>query len=101
MRARDIGRTMGQRERQGQGLVVLSACSRAGIVNFLTHTRSSFPETPLHAVLGGLHLSGPYEAVIARTVDAMKDFGLQRMAAGHCTGWRAMAHWPLPLATRF
>jgi 7,8-dihydropterin-6-yl-methyl-4-(beta-D-ribofuranosyl)aminobenzene 5'-phosphate synthase len=75
---------------KGKGLVVLTACSHAGVVNVLTHARASFPGVPLHAVMGGLHLSGPNEAVIAPTVEGLKTFGLKTIAAGHCTGWRAM-----------
>lgn len=74
-----------------KGLVVFSACSHAGIVNVLKHARTSFPDVPVHAVMGGLHLSGVNEAIIPQTVDAMKEFGLATIAAGHCTGWRAMA----------
>lgn len=74
----------------GKGLVVLSACSHAGVVNVLTHARESFPGVPLYAVMGGLHLSGTNERVIPQTVEALKSFDLQVIAAGHCTGWRAM-----------
>jgi 7,8-dihydropterin-6-yl-methyl-4-(beta-D-ribofuranosyl)aminobenzene 5'-phosphate synthase len=76
---------------KGKGLVVFSACSHAGIVNVLRHARASFPDVPLHAVMGGLHLSGANEKIIPHTVDAMKEFQLATIAAGHCTGWRAMA----------
>lgn len=75
---------------KGKGLVILSACSHAGIVNVLTHARASFAGVPLHAVMGGLHLSGPNESIIAATVEGMRAFGLRTIAAGHCTGWRAM-----------
>jgi 7,8-dihydropterin-6-yl-methyl-4-(beta-D-ribofuranosyl)aminobenzene 5'-phosphate synthase len=74
----------------GKGLVVLSACSHAGIVNVLTHAQASFPGVPLHAALGGLHLAGPNEAVIPQTVEGLRSFDLKNIAAGHCTGWRAM-----------
>lgn len=74
----------------GKGLVVFSACSHAGIVNVLTHARDSFSGTPLHAAMGGLHLSGANEAIIPQTVDGLHGFGLATIAAGHCTGWRAM-----------
>jgi 7,8-dihydropterin-6-yl-methyl-4-(beta-D-ribofuranosyl)aminobenzene 5'-phosphate synthase len=39
--------------------------------------------------MGGLHLSGTNERVIPETVEAMREFGLRVIAAGHCTGWRA------------
>lgn len=74
-----------------KGLVVLSACSHAGIVNVLHHARASFPDEKLHAVLGGLHLSGINERIIPQTIAALKEFGLAQIGAGHCTGWRAMA----------
>ena len=74
----------------GKGLVVLSACSHAGIVNVLTHARASFPGVPLHAVMGGLHLAGPNEVIIPQTVEGLRGFGLKTIAAGHCTGWRAI-----------
>ncbi|MBI3702259.1 MAG: MBL fold metallo-hydrolase [Rhizobiales bacterium] len=73
-----------------KGLVVLSACSHAGIVNVLKDARASFA-APLHAVMGGLHLSGANEAIIPQTVAALAEFGLAQIAAGHCTGWRAIA----------
>ena len=75
----------------GKGLIVLSACSHAGIVNVLTHARDSFPGVPLHAAMGGLHLSGPNEAIIPQTIEGMRGFGLKTIAAGHCTGWRALS----------
>lgn len=76
---------------KGKGLVVLSACSHAGIVNVLKHARASFPGIRLHGVMGGLHLSGANEKIIPQTVEAMKEFQLATIAAGHCTGWRALS----------
>jgi 7,8-dihydropterin-6-yl-methyl-4-(beta-D-ribofuranosyl)aminobenzene 5'-phosphate synthase len=75
---------------KAKGLIVFSACSHAGIINVLRHARESFPEIPLHAVMGGLHLSGVNEEIIPQTIEAMKGFHLTTIAAGHCTGWRAM-----------
>jgi 7,8-dihydropterin-6-yl-methyl-4-(beta-D-ribofuranosyl)aminobenzene 5'-phosphate synthase len=75
---------------KAKGLVIFSACSHAGIVNVLRHARESFPAIPLYAVMGGLHLVGVNEDIIPDTVDAMKDFKLATIAAGHCTGWRAL-----------
>lgn len=76
---------------RGKGLVVLTACSHAGVVNVLSHARDCFPGLKLHSVLGGLHLSGINERIIPQTVKALHGFGLDVIAAGHCTGWRAMA----------
>lgn len=75
----------------GKGLIVFTACSHAGVVNVLRHAKASFPGEKLHTVMGGLHLSGSTEAIIPDTVASLGEFGLTHIAAGHCTGWRAMA----------
>lgn len=75
---------------QGKGLIVFTACSHAGVINVLKHAKSQFPDVPLYAVAGGLHLSGTNERIIAATVNALREFGLTVIAAGHCTGWRAV-----------
>jgi 7,8-dihydropterin-6-yl-methyl-4-(beta-D-ribofuranosyl)aminobenzene 5'-phosphate synthase len=75
----------------GKGLVVLTACSHAGVINVLKDARAKHPDIPLYCVLGGFHLSGATEKIIPNTVEAMREFGLTYIAAGHCTGWRAMA----------
>ena len=74
----------------GKGQVVFTACSHAGLINVLTEARARFPEIPLYGVVGGFHLSGATEAIIPETVAALAPFDLKLIAAGHCTGWRAL-----------
>lgn len=74
----------------GKGLVVFTACSHAGVVNVLKHAHDCDPAVPLYAVLGGFHLAGPNEKIIPETVQAVKELNLSTIAAGHCTGWRAV-----------
>lgn len=76
---------------RGKGLIVLSACSHAGIVNVLNHATTLFPEIPIYAIVGGLHLAGANERIIPATVTGIQGFAPQIVAAGHCTGWRAHA----------
>ena len=76
---------------RGKGAIVFTACSHAGVVNVLTEARASFGTVPLHAVMGGFHLAGPkVEPVIDETVADLARFGLARIVAAHCTGWRAL-----------
>ncbi|HVC62437.1 MAG TPA: MBL fold metallo-hydrolase [Acetobacteraceae bacterium] len=75
---------------KGKGIIVFSACSHAGVVNVLTHARACFPSQKLYAVMGGFHLSGETERCIPETVRDIAEFGLSVIAAGHCTGWRAL-----------
>lgn len=75
---------------KGLGLLVVSACSHAGIINVVRDVRTRFPDTPVYGVLGGLHLTGANEAIIPETVDALAELDLKLIAPGHCTGWRAV-----------
>ena len=75
---------------KGKGQFVFSACSHAGIINVLTHARSTFPDVPLYGAMGGLHLSGVTEKIIPDTIGDLKKFELKLLAPGHCTGWRAL-----------
>lgn len=74
-----------------KGVIVFTACSHAGVVNVLTDARRRFDGLPLFGVLGGFHLSGTNERIVPDTVEAMRHFGLKMIAAGHCTGWRAVS----------
>ncbi|MFJ8008198.1 MBL fold metallo-hydrolase [Streptomyces fagopyri] len=75
---------------RGQGLVVLTGCGHAGAVNIVRHARRLTGVGTVHALLGGLHLSGPaFEPVIGPTVAALTALAPKLLAPGHCTGWRA------------
>ncbi len=75
---------------RGLGLIVFSTCSHSGIVNVCTHVRTLFPSTPIHTVMGGLHLGGVMERNIPDTVDGLRSFDIPHIITGHCTGWRAL-----------
>ena len=83
---------------RGQGLVVLTGCGHAGIVNILRYVRKLTGQDHFHAVIGGFHLSGPaFEPIIAPTCDALAELRPDYLVPAHCTGWRAMH----ALAARF
>jgi len=74
----------------GQGLVVLTGCGHAGVINIVRHAQRLTGVPTLHALLGGFHLSGPaFDPVISPTVAALTSMNPQRIVPGHCTGWRA------------
>jgi len=75
---------------KGKGVIVLTACSHAGVVNVMTHARECFAGETLYGVLGGFHLSGGNERIIPETVAELRAFELKLIAAAHCTGWRAV-----------
>ncbi len=74
-----------------KGAIVFTACSHAGVVNVLRDARNVFGDVPLHAVMGGFHLSGAeVEPIIPETIRDLQEFGLKRIVPAHCTGWRAV-----------
>jgi len=74
-----------------RGLVVLTGCGHAGIVNICRYVQRLTGETRLHAVLGGLHLNGPlFEPTIPPTLDALGQLAPDVIVPAHCTGWRAV-----------
>jgi 7,8-dihydropterin-6-yl-methyl-4-(beta-D-ribofuranosyl)aminobenzene 5'-phosphate synthase len=76
---------------KGKGLVVVSGCAHAGIINTVAYARRITGVNDVYGVLGGFHLAGKEnEAKIEPTVEELKRFNPRLIAPSHCTGWRAM-----------
>jgi 7,8-dihydropterin-6-yl-methyl-4-(beta-D-ribofuranosyl)aminobenzene 5'-phosphate synthase len=74
----------------GRGLVVLTGCGHAGIINICRYAQRLTGVSTLHAVIGGFHLTGPlFEPVIADTVGALEQLAPEVIVPAHCTGWKA------------
>jgi 7,8-dihydropterin-6-yl-methyl-4-(beta-D-ribofuranosyl)aminobenzene 5'-phosphate synthase len=81
-----------------RGLVILSGCGHAGIVNTVRYARKLTGTDAIAAIVGGFHLSGPmFEPIIEPTVEAFADLSPSLLMPAHCTGWRAVHR----LASRF
>ncbi len=74
---------------KGKGLIVLSGCAHAGIINTLNYAMQVSGTTKVHAILGGFHLAGKEcERRIHRTVEELKHMKPSLIAPSHCTGWK-------------
>jgi 7,8-dihydropterin-6-yl-methyl-4-(beta-D-ribofuranosyl)aminobenzene 5'-phosphate synthase len=69
-----------------KGLVMVTGCGHAGVINILTFAEKEFPGTPVYAVIGGLHLFPATDQQIDWTADKLKGFGLSYLVGAHCTG---------------
>ena len=69
-----------------KGLFVVSGCSHAGIVNIVKHSSEVSQVEKVKAVVGGLHLIDAGGDRIRKTVKGLKELGVERVYAGHCTG---------------
>jgi 7,8-dihydropterin-6-yl-methyl-4-(beta-D-ribofuranosyl)aminobenzene 5'-phosphate synthase len=73
-----------------KGLVVLSSCSHAGVINVLRHAQRLTGINKIHAFVGGLHLTGGlFEPIIPQTIEELTRIGPDIIVPGHCTGWKA------------
>ena len=74
----------------GKGLVVITGCGHAGIVNTARYAQRLTGGLPVYALLGGFHLNGPlFEPLIPRVLDDLATLSPGVLAPAHCTGWRA------------
>jgi len=69
-----------------EGLVVITGCGHAGIVNILAAAGDHFDHRPIVAVVGGLHLYAATDEVVDWTADKMKSAGIKFLIGAHCTG---------------
>jgi 7,8-dihydropterin-6-yl-methyl-4-(beta-D-ribofuranosyl)aminobenzene 5'-phosphate synthase len=75
---------------RGKGLVVVTGCGHAGIINIIEHARALTGVDTVHAVVGGFHLTGGlFEPIIAATTAALQRINPRYLMPGHCTGWSA------------
>ncbi len=76
------------------GTVVLLGCAHAGVINTLRHIQRLTDDTPIHAVVGGMHLSAASPERLDRTIDAFRRLRVDRVGPAHCTGMAAtVALW--------
>jgi 7,8-dihydropterin-6-yl-methyl-4-(beta-D-ribofuranosyl)aminobenzene 5'-phosphate synthase len=76
---------------KSKGLVIISGCSHAGIINTIRYAQQITDTAKVYAVLGGFHLAGKeYEKRIKPTIEMLKQINPALIAPSHCTGWRAI-----------
>jgi 7,8-dihydropterin-6-yl-methyl-4-(beta-D-ribofuranosyl)aminobenzene 5'-phosphate synthase len=74
----------------GKGLVVLTGCGHAGVVNIVRYAKKLTGIEQVYGVIGGFHLNGPlFEGIISRTVESLLQLSPQYVVPAHCTGWKA------------
>lgn len=73
-----------------KGLIVLSGCGHAGIVNTVSHAQAITGVRQVHAVIGGFHLGPTYfHDRIRPVVDALVALEPAIISPAHCAGYLA------------
>jgi 7,8-dihydropterin-6-yl-methyl-4-(beta-D-ribofuranosyl)aminobenzene 5'-phosphate synthase len=86
---------------KGKGLVVLSGCAHAGIVNTVKHAQKVAGTDKVHAVMGGFHLINAKPEVIQNTVADIKAMKPDYIVPTHCTGFEAIVAFGREMPTEF
>ncbi len=74
-----------------KGLVVLTGCGHAGIINTVRYAQKLTGIEQIYAIIGGFHLGGMTpEPIIQQTCDALAAFSPAVIVPTHCTGFRAI-----------
>lgn len=75
-----------------EGLVVITGCGHAGIVNIVDYARKVTGVPKVFAVIGGLHVFAASDAQLDWTAAQLKAAGVRYLLAGHCTGLESTYH---------
>ncbi len=81
-----------------RGLVVITSCGHAGVINSVRQAQKVTGVSRIHAVVGGFHLAPAPDAVVARTVAAFKEIDPDYILPMHCTGFNTIVavHQAMP-----
>lgn len=71
---------------QPQGLVVVLGCCHPGVVNCLQFVQLFFPDQPIHAIIGGMHLERASPERLQLTIAYFKKLDIKKIVPLHCTG---------------
>lgn len=74
-----------------KGIVIITGCSHAGIVNIVKQAVEISEKEKIESIIGGFHLVEAPLDRIKKTVEALSEFDINTIFAGHCTGFRAQA----------
>jgi 7,8-dihydropterin-6-yl-methyl-4-(beta-D-ribofuranosyl)aminobenzene 5'-phosphate synthase len=69
-----------------RGLIVLSGCGHAGIINTLEYSRKTIRSAPIYAAIGGFHLMRASDETLDWTAQKLREFSLANFIGAHCTG---------------
>lgn len=71
------------------GMVILTGCGHAGVVNITEYARTITGSDQIVALIGGVHLFAKSDAVIRWTAAKLAPFHPHYLLMGHCTGIEA------------
>jgi 7,8-dihydropterin-6-yl-methyl-4-(beta-D-ribofuranosyl)aminobenzene 5'-phosphate synthase len=85
-----------------KGLVIITGCGHAGIINTLNYAKELTGEDRIYSVLGGMHLSGGlFEPIIPTTMEELEKMKPNFVVPCHCSGLKAVTEIAKRMPTAF
>ncbi len=84
-----------------KGLVIITGCGHAGVVNIIKHAIKHSRIEQLEGILGGFHLLEAEQDRVDCTVGAIKQFSPTWIAPTHCTGVIPTGKFALAFGDKF
>jgi 7,8-dihydropterin-6-yl-methyl-4-(beta-D-ribofuranosyl)aminobenzene 5'-phosphate synthase len=81
-----------------RGLVVITSCGHAGVINSVRQAQKVSGIQKVHAIVGGFHLAPAPDEIVAKTVAVFKDINPDYIIPMHCSGVNMImaVHMALP-----
>jgi 7,8-dihydropterin-6-yl-methyl-4-(beta-D-ribofuranosyl)aminobenzene 5'-phosphate synthase len=76
---------------RGKGLIVVTGCAHAGLINTVKQARRVTGSAKVHAVIGGFHLASASAERVKATIEELQKTGPKAIMPCHCTGKKAIA----------
>lgn len=84
-----------------KGLFIILGCSHSGIINIINYAIKITGEEHIHTIIGGTHLGPADEKTREKTIEALKQFDIERIGVSHCTGLEMSAQLLNEFGKRF
>lgn len=84
-----------------KGLVIISGCAHAGILNTIYAAQKVTGINKVYAVIGGFHLAFSSESYIKQVISEMKKINPTYIIPTHCTGYKAMKLFSEEMGEKF
>jgi 7,8-dihydropterin-6-yl-methyl-4-(beta-D-ribofuranosyl)aminobenzene 5'-phosphate synthase len=69
-----------------RGLVIITSCGHAGVINSVRQAQKVSGVVKVHAVVGGFHLAPAPDEIVAKTIAAFREIDPDYIIPAHCTG---------------
>jgi len=86
---------------EGKGLVILSGCAHAGIINTIRHARAISGVDQVWAILGGFHLVRSEPAELEQIIAEIKGLAPALISPSHCTGFGPIGRFAAEMPEQF